>query len=510
MAFNKQLLTFLKTTYDILIIGAGLGGLECASILSRKGFSVCVLEKNKNLGGTLQNFHLGESTFSSGMHYLGSLDEGQILNRLFRYFNILDDLKLERMDEKAFDRFIIGDSQVDYPMGWDRFEEKMNGYFPTEQKAISAYTKLIQAVAESQAIYNLQPPNNYDIRENPHLSKGIYQVIKSITKNKNLQNALTALNFVYAGDKNTSSLYTHALINNYYIQSAWRLKGGSGQIADLLAANIKKNAGEVFTEKEVTGFVFKDDELCGVDLKNGETIFGRKIISNIHPALTVKMIPEGKIRKSFRNRLTDLNNTISVFGLHLSLKPGKVPYLKHNLHFYKNNDVWPVSTYKTDRWPAYFYLYTPAGEEDSVFTQSLSIYTYMSFAEVKPWADSLRSERGNTYQEWKQEKATLLIEEATKQFPELKGNITDWIASTPLTYRDYIGTPGGAMYGTLRDFHNPMASYIFPRTKIPNLYFTGQNINLHGMLGVSISALLTCGEIIGLPEIINEVNNGQS
>jgi hypothetical protein len=30
------------------------------------------------------------------------------------------------------------------------------------------------------------------------------------------------------------------------------------------------------------------------------------------------------------------------------------------------------------------------------------------------------------------------------------------------------------------------------------------------VLGVSISALLTCGEIIGLPEIIKEVNNDQS
>lgn len=500
----------MKNTFDILIIGAGLGGLECASILSRNGFSVCVLEKNKNPGGTLQNFHLGDSTFSSGMHYLGSLDEGQILHKLFHYFNILDGLKLKRMDENVFDRFIIGESQVDYPMGWENFEEKMNGYFPAEQNSISAYVKLIREVADSQAIYNLQPPNNYDIRKNPYLEKGIYPSVKSITKNKDLQNALTALNFVYAGDKNTSSLYTHALINNYYIQSAWRLRGGSAQIADLLVANISKNGGEVFTEKEVSKFVFNKDILCGVELKNGETVFARKIISNIHPALTVNMIPEGKIRKSFRNRLTTLPNTISVFGLHLRLKPGKVPYLNHNVHFYKNKDVWPVTSYKNDRWPGYFYLYTPAKDDDSVYTKSLSIYSYLSFDEVKTWASFPKSERGTSYQDWKEEKAALLIDEACRLFPQLKGNIIDWIGATPLTYRDYIGSPGGAMYGTRRDYNNPMASYIFPRTKIPNLYFTGQNINLHGMLGVSISALLTCGEIIGLPQIIKDVNNGQA
>jgi len=62
------------------------------------------------------------------------------------------------------------------------------------------------------------------------------------------------------------------------------------------------------------------------------------------------------------------------------------------------------------------------------------------------------------------------------------------------------------MYGTLRDYHDPMASYVFPKTKIPNLFFTGQNINIHGMLGVSISSLLTCGEFVGLPDLINEIN----
>lgn len=443
------------------------------------------------------------------MHYLGSLNEGQILNKLFKYFNILDDLKLKRMDENVFDRFIIGESQIDYPMGWESFEEKMRKYFPSEQKAIADYISLIKTVSDSQAIYNLQPAGDYDIRLNPFLEQGIYPAVKKITANPDLQNALTALNFVYAGDKNTSSVYTHALINNYYIQSAWRLKGGSGQIADLLSANIKKNGGDVFTEKEVSGFVFKDDKLCGVELKNGENVFAEKVISNIHPALTVKMIPDGMVRKSFRNRLTALSNTISVFGLHLRLKPGKVPYLNHNLHFYKNKNVWPVSGYNEEKWPAFYYLNTPAPENESEFTNCISIYSYMHFGELEKWASLQRNERGEDYYAWKMQKANLLIEEASKQLTELRGNIVDWIAATPLTYRDYIGTPDGAMYGTLRDYHDPMASYVFPRTKIPNLFFTGQNINLHGMLGVSISALLTCGEIVGIDKLIKEINNGQ-
>ena len=39
-----------------MIVGSGLGGLECASILSKEGYSVCVLEKNHQIGGNLQTF----------------------------------------------------------------------------------------------------------------------------------------------------------------------------------------------------------------------------------------------------------------------------------------------------------------------------------------------------------------------------------------------------------------------------------------------------------------------
>ena len=492
----------MEKKFDILILGAGLGGLESAMILSKKGFKVGVVEKNKHVGGTLQNFNLGDCTFSSGMHYLGSLDDGQILNKLFRYFGILHGLKLKRMDESVFDRFNIGGRIVDYPMGWQRFREHMLNHFPGEVKAIDEYIDLIQKVTNTQAIYNLNEPGDYDIRTNPYLNTGIFHTIQKITSNVDLQHALCALNFVYAGDKHSSSLYTHALITNYYIQSAYRLIGGSSQIADLLSEKIKINGGEIYTGQKVIQCIFEGDQLMGVTTISGQEFSADKIISNIHPAKTIDLIPEGKIRKSFRNRISNIKNTISVFGLHINLKPGKFPYLPYNYHYYKQNDVWPVSSYTEKSWPEFYYLYTPAKEKDDGFADCLSLYTYMKYDEVVEW----ENQRGSDYEDWKERKAELLIDIASEQFPMLNNNITGWIAATPLTYRDYIGSPGGAMYGTQRDYHNPMASYVFPRTKLPNLFFTGQNINLHGMLGVSISALLTCGEIVGLHEIIREIN----
>ena len=65
--------------YDILIIGSGLGGLVCAYILSKNGYKVAVLEKNAQIGGCLQTFKRFGLSFDTGMHYIGSMQEGEII-----------------------------------------------------------------------------------------------------------------------------------------------------------------------------------------------------------------------------------------------------------------------------------------------------------------------------------------------------------------------------------------------------------------------------------------------
>lgn len=83
--------------YDIIIIGSGLGGLECGAILSKEGYHVCVLEKNELFGGCFQTYQRGGHRMDTGIHYIGSLDEGQIMNQYFRYFGIMDKLSIKRM-----------------------------------------------------------------------------------------------------------------------------------------------------------------------------------------------------------------------------------------------------------------------------------------------------------------------------------------------------------------------------------------------------------------------------
>ena len=102
--------------YDIIIIGSGLGGLECGAILSKEGYHVCVLEKNELFGGCFQTYQRGGHRMDTGIHYIGSLDEGQIMNQYFRYFGIMDKLSNGWM-KKCSTGFIIKTLSMITPWG---------------------------------------------------------------------------------------------------------------------------------------------------------------------------------------------------------------------------------------------------------------------------------------------------------------------------------------------------------------------------------------------------------
>ncbi len=68
-----------------------------------------------------------------------------------------------------------------------------------------------------------------------------------------------------------------------------------------------------------------------------------------------------------------------------------------------------------------------------------------------------------------------------------------------------MGARKGSLYGVLRDCQEPHRSFISPKTRVKNLYLSGQNIILHGVLGVTIGAVLTCGSILGFDYLINKI-----
>ncbi|MDR2557059.1 MAG: NAD(P)-binding protein, partial [Bacteroidales bacterium] len=142
--------------FDIVIIGSGLGGLECGVILSKEGFKVCVLEQHRVAGGCLQSFKRNGITFDTGIHYVGSLSEGQIFHQYLKYFGIIDKLALKKMDEDEFDVIHFEGRRYGYSMGIERFENALRAAFPDEKDGLHKYCDMLQKIGKSISVENLR------------------------------------------------------------------------------------------------------------------------------------------------------------------------------------------------------------------------------------------------------------------------------------------------------------------------------------------------------------------
>jgi len=78
-------------------------------------------------GGCLQTFTRNGSIFDTGMHYIGGLDEGQILHTMFRYLKLTEKLKIRRLDEDGYDVVRYHGHDYEYAMGYQGFVEGWHG-----------------------------------------------------------------------------------------------------------------------------------------------------------------------------------------------------------------------------------------------------------------------------------------------------------------------------------------------------------------------------------------------
>ncbi|MBS1771876.1 MAG: NAD(P)/FAD-dependent oxidoreductase [Bacteroidetes bacterium] len=499
-----------NNTYDVVIIGSGLGGLMSAVMLAKEGMKVCVLERDKQIGGCLQTFSVRKKVFDSCVHYIGGLGEGHTLYTLFSYAGIMDKLLLKAYDPNAFDTIAFGDDETLYPhaQGLDNFKEQLLQYFPEEKVALNNYIKAITTVGDHFPLYRLRAG---DANEKAVVSNwGLTQKLYEFTQNKRLQNVLAGNNLLYAGIANKTPFYLHALVTESYIHSSHKVMPGSSQISKFLWQQLQDYGGEVFRNTEVTKLAEENGSISYAETKDGQRFYGKQFIANTHPVVLLDMVDSSLFRPAYRNRVKGLEQTISTFMLNLVLEPGKVPMRHHNIYWHGSDDAWAATEYTPEDWPANYAAFFTEDVHKPGYAESISILSYMHYDEVKQWESTVNytvapHERGVSYDEFKQQRAEKLLSKLYQGIPELKGNITAQKIATPLTYRDYTGTPKGSLYGILKDVHKPNETSIATRTKIPNLYMTGQNVNLHGVLGVSITAVATCAELVGMEYLLNKI-----
>lgn len=489
----------------VVIIGSGLGGLSTGVILAKNGYDVTVLEQGTQVGGCLQCFYRGGDKFETGMHFIGSASEGQTLRKLLTFLEIDKDITLSPLDTKGYDVVSLGGKRYRFANGKEAFIKQMTKYFPHQHDNLVRYYDLVEKIASASSLHSLKYAETDASVNTEYQLRSVNEVIDNIITDPLLSKVLVGNLPLYAAEKDKTPFSTHAFIMDFYNQSAYRVKGGSDTIAAALVRVIESYAGKVITRKKATKIICDDTHATFVEVNGKDLLPCDYVISDAHPMRTLELLNTKLIRPAFRKRINEIPQTVGGFSVYLSFKKNTVPYINYNYYGYQTDTPWDCEKYTSETWPKGFLYMHFCPNNLTGFASTGVILSYMQMKDVEQWAGSSVGHRGKDYEAFKKEKAEKLISVLEQHFPKISDNISRYYTSTPLTYRYYTGTEGGSMYGNAKDINMAAACRVPQRTRIPNVFLTGQNINSHGMLGVLVGAIVTCSELLTAKTIYQQI-----
>ena len=462
---------------------------------------VVVLEHDRIVGGCLQSFRRADTLFDTGFHYIGGLGEGQSLHGLFRYFGLLD-LPWHKLDEDCFDEVVIGNRSFAFANGHERFVETLSRAFPHEREGLRRYAEMLRQVGEHLPDTFL-PAGEVSRQGDSYFSESLfarsaYDFLCDTIHDPLLRKVLSGTSLKMELDRESLPLYVFAQINNSYIQSAWRIEGGGQQIVDRLTEQIRLNGGEVRTNATVTSVTERDGRVIGVRVNKDEFIEADCVIGAQHPYALMQLLADcPSMRKVYRRRITGLQNSFGMFTANIRLKHGMMPYENRNIYVHKADaDLWHV---QGDEAESVLISYYCNGD-------AIDLLTPLRWETVARWAMTPQGRRGQDYVDYKQQKTEECLHLVEQRLPQLRGAIDKVYTSTPLSYQHYTLCHHGTAFGVKKDYRSPLTTVLSPRTPLENLYLTGQNLNLHGVLGVSMTSVLTCAELLGMDTLAEQLD----
>ena len=488
---------------EVVIIGAGMGGMFCGALLARRGVKVTVLEKNGTPGGGLQTFVRNGETYETGMHVAGGFAEGGILNSLCRYLGIMERLRIRPADKMLSVTYADSGRTYDLPAGREAFIDYLTGKFPHQKDNIRNYMDAVFRVSHEEKLFYLESMSGVSDHSDEFFMPADSFIAKYITDSE-LRAVLAAVNPLYSGVPGHSPAYIHIMISALFMENPCWFEGGSGQLAEALKSVIEAAGGRVLTHCEVASVRVEDLNVECVTDKNGREYRADWYISDIHPASLFPLIEGKAFTAGYRNRIESIPDTASAFKVYVKFKPGTVRFPGHPVSIVDSiENAWKMVEYESAAWPHGVNCFFGEGRDG--FASHLTAYCLMDFDEVREWENTRTGHRGEAYEAWKKERTERVLDLVERRFPGIRDCADEIFASSPLTFRDWLGTRRAGAYGLFKDSTDIATSLIPIRTKVKNLVLTGQNVNMHGIGGVPMTAIETIQTIFADESVLNGI-----
>jgi phytoene dehydrogenase-like protein len=474
-----------KNKYDVIIIGAGIGGLTCASYLAKSGFDVLICEQHDKPGGYVTSFSRKGFVFDSGPKSIGS---NGVVFPILKELGLYDGIRFIRPSIQIITpwaKFKMGSlAQIkeDLSTKFPEAESQVNGYFNELQELVGLFGAVFKPNTLSQffdmdtpfrsmkfarTMFQYRDTNSLDLI-NKHVSNERLRRILLLILTYPIMNVLTVAALWYS-----------------YLYDFWYPLGGMQVISKAFADFFKSKGGTLSLNTCVSEIMAERGRASGVKLDNNELINSDFVISNVDWRQTytklldakhvdevfVRQIDSNPVSESFicvylgtnlnKDRLSEMSDHNYYLPIDARLYSERN---QDNSDFFGNCDIYvSISLHDESRAPP---------NNLAVTLMAMAPYNYFSKRAV-----SLHR-RGRDYRNLKASVAKRLIKIAEGIIPNLSEHIVTENTATPLTYERYTLNSEGASAGWNWN----------PRHSLSTNYSSR-----FGSLRTPIRNLLTCG-----------------
>ena len=507
-------------TYDVIIIGSGIGGLCCGCILALSGKKVLISEAHSKPGGVAHGFKKKGYSFESGPSLWSGLGKWPTTNPLGQILYLLN----EKVSLKTYKKWkvLFPEENFDLEVGEEPFRKKIKSL--RGQKSLEEWDNIINSIKPISKIINktsllTASPDNLNIFEFLNLAKNFLPDIRALKKitrgfghivdehleDPFLRNWVDLLSFLISGmamhDTNTAAMAT--LFEEWFDPSAcleYPL-GGSEAIVDALVNGFQKNDGEIIFSSRIESINFDKNIATGINLENGKKIYADNIVMNTDIWNAKKMLPE-KISRKWRTRPNKIEKCDSFLHLHLGFDSSGLENI-------------PIHTIWVDKWERgitaernIVVFSIPSVLDPNMAPEGKHVlHGYTPANENWNKWETLK-QNTNAYKRLKEDSCSIFFEPLKQIIPDIEERIEIKLLGTPITHKKYTNTFCGSYGPAISADKN-----LFPGCKTPvkNLFLCGAS----AFPGIGIPAVAASGAyaaeaILGkkrYKELINKVIN---
>lgn len=476
--------------YDVVVIGAGLGGLTAAAILARAGHKVLIVERSNSVGGAASSYKVGDLFVEGSLHETSdprntSDPKHAVLTRA----GVLDAVTWSRSETFYEVRGGALDAPLQLPASFAGAREALIRRFPESRTGIERLLREIEhGPTESER------------------SLSLLQKLDSVFGGNEAVKCAVAANLAYYHDDPATLAWSHfATSQGHYLRSGPSfVNGGSQRLSSALARAVRTAGGTALLRRSANMIAPGPDggHIVTHTAKDGsdpQQVEAARVISNAAPDMVADMLPEDTAA-TVRAHYAGLPRSISLFALTLGLsRPprefGVTSYATHllppwmqQLSDYPRGSTVMASEPSDAMPPLTMADYTAIDSGVPAPPHVLSIFGPDRLAN---W-DASDMDR---YREKRARWRDAIVRYLDKHYPGLAGAVTASSFNTALSTKQYLSAPDGAVYGfapdpaTLRD---PRRS---PRTPIEGLYLSSAYANVGGYTGVIVAGA-QCADMI--------------